>query len=94
MSWFDDNEGIITGLRPSANKLFNGDSYKYKIDHIRNNVLWETREGDKIRFDDMETSHIKNCIKMLSRRGYKNDNLLIDVFGRILLERNRDSDDG
>jgi hypothetical protein len=29
------------------------------------NHLWETRDGSLYNIHDMETSHIKNCIKMI-----------------------------
>ena len=29
--------------------------------------LWKTQDGDILAINEMETSHIKNCIKMLER---------------------------
>jgi hypothetical protein len=31
------------------------------------NHLWETRDGSLYNIRDMETTHIKNCIKMIYR---------------------------
>ena len=31
---------------------------------------WKTKEGKEIEIKDMETSHIKNCLNMLERKGF------------------------
>lgn len=35
---------------------------------IDRNVEWETRDGLKIKLKDMETSHIKNTLNMLTKK--------------------------
>lgn len=31
------------------------------------NLVWTTKDGQKLQLRDMETSHINNCIRMLER---------------------------
>lgn len=38
------------------------------FDLIDRNVEWETRGGEKIKLKDMETSHVKNTLNMLTKR--------------------------
>ena len=33
------------------------------------NMEWTTREGEKLKIKDMETSHIQNCINLLRKKG-------------------------
>ncbi len=32
--------------------------------------LWTTKDGREVAVPDMETSHIRNCIRMLKRKGF------------------------
>lgn len=41
---------------------------------------WITKEGKELKIEDMETSHIKNCIALTERRGYPP----IPEFDRVL----------
>lgn len=38
------------------------------FDLIDRNVEWETRDGSKIKLKDMETSHVKNTLNMLTKK--------------------------
>lgn len=35
---------------------------------IDRNAEWETRDGSKIKLKDMETSHVKNTLNMLTKK--------------------------
>tara|TARA_R110002012_G_scaffold313762_1_gene525838 strand:+ start:705 stop:983 length:279 start_codon:yes stop_codon:yes gene_type:complete len=86
MSHFDDWEDSIV----IANGLFsNGDKWRYQDtrEYVRYNIKWQTRDGQSIAFDDMDTNHIRNCIKMLRRRGEKHDKLLADTFVDVLRDK-------
>lgn len=41
--------------------------------------IWVMKDGTKIKIKNMETSHIKNCVKMLERK-YKEHNNDLDHF--------------
>jgi len=43
---------------------------------------WTTREGVTMPITEMETSHIKNCMKMIERRGFTRK----IVFGSVGLD--------
>jgi hypothetical protein len=59
MSWFDDNEDRITGLRRGNYHYAN---YKPKF-------TWQTKDGKVLTHDKMEVGHLLNCIRVLERRG-------------------------
>lgn len=57
MSYFDDNEAMLTGVARDFNTVM---SYDF---------IWETKGGQQLTHGEMETSHLLNCIKVLERRG-------------------------
>ena len=55
---------------------------------------WETKDGKILSFEDMTTSHIENCIRMLTRnRTYMGDGF-ISVFNSELKRRDSLSIEG
>ena len=43
--------------------LYCGKSYE-----MLDSRMWQTKDGRKISFDDMEETHIMNCIRMLEKQ--------------------------
>lgn len=56
MSWFDDNEEYIIG------QYHVGGSQK-AIEFIADTGMWETRKGKQYQLRQMDSQHIRNCIK-------------------------------
>ena len=42
---------------------------------------WKKRDGTEIDVTDMETSHIKNSLNMLKRKGFRDPSEIIDMIG-------------
>lgn len=49
---------------------------------------WRTKEGKLIAIRDMETSHIKNCIKMILRSHYQWRSQYLNLLKLELIRRN------
>ena len=84
MSWFDDNEHLFV----RNEHLFKKKPYRDMVKrHIRDNVRWKTKDGSELLFDEMNSRHIVNCMKLLYKRMDKYDLLMREVFSEILKER-------
>ena len=67
MSYFEDfEEGRIGSVED--------DDYIYELEARKFDSFkrWKTRDGRILNINDMETSHIKNCMKMLERKNKSN----------------------
>lgn len=66
------DQGIDIRLLPDSCPMDDFDS-DYNIDTERTDIeyisipAWRMRDGNLIAIQDMDTSHIKNCIKMIYR---------------------------
>ena len=67
------------------------DSYRgilYEYNQCGDNLKWEMKDGTMIKIKNMETSHIKNCINMMSK---KNPNgtkkAWIEIFENVIVKR-------
>lgn len=49
----------------------------------KNRKVWQTKDGRKIKIEDMETSHIENTINYLSR----NDKVVPELMYTVLMIR-------
>lgn len=49
--------------------------------------LWQTKEGKTLSVKEMETSHIKNCIRMLLRNKSPFAYIYVPMFEKELTER-------
>ena len=69
MSWAEEQSWF--GLEDLALEALYGSDYD--LDSTRSGVefisipAWRTKDGELIAIKDMDTSHIKNCIKMIYR---------------------------
>lgn len=73
MSWAEEQSWF--GLEDLALEALYGSDYD--LDSTRSSVefisipAWRTRDGELIAIKDMDTSHIKNCIKMIYKSNGK-----------------------
>lgn len=73
MSWAEEQSWF--GLEDLALEALYGSDYD--LDSTRSSVefisipAWRTKDGELIAIKDMDTSHIKNCIKMIYRSNGK-----------------------
>ena len=73
MSWAEEQSWF--GLEDLALEALYGSDYD--LDSTRSSVefisipAWRTKDGELIAIKDMDTSHIKNCIKMIYKSNGK-----------------------
>ena len=56
------------------------DEVREKNREILADYKWETRDGSKVKFSDMELSHLLNVVKMQERKGHKFAGQLRDYY--------------
>lgn len=59
--------------------------YDYEDDYDKG--YWTTKNGDRLKIEQMETSHIKNTIAMLKRKNNEDYNNKIEELEEELLKR-------
>lgn len=64
MSWAEEQSWF--GLEDQALEALYGSDYDLNSTHLSVDA-WRMKDGKLIAIRDMETSHIKNCIKMIYR---------------------------
>lgn len=69
MSWVEEQSWF--GLEDKALEALYGSDYDLDSTHLGVEFIsipaWRMKDGNLIAIRDMETSHIKNCIKMIYR---------------------------
>lgn len=78
MSYFEDFEEYKIGQEEYEAEIEFEESYKF----------WTTREGEVLFIDDMKTSHIENCIRMLERKSRTNSDTY-NYMKKVLKKRKR-----
>lgn len=77
-----ESENIIENFGGAyANALFQKDFWEqYRYSHDRY-LVWECKNGDKVKLKDMTDSHLNNAIKYLKRKGSAHERSL-DILKR------------
>lgn len=78
MSYFEDFEEYKIGQ----------EEYETEIEFEKSYKFWITREGEVLFIDDMKTSHIENCIRMLERKD-RTDSDTYNYMKKVLKKRKR-----
>lgn len=58
----------------------------YRGTAVRRPTTWKTKDGSVLKIVDMDTSHIRNCIKLLADNGYE-DSLIMQEMRYELKKR-------
>ena len=78
MSYFEEFEEYKIGQEEYEAEIEFEESYKFQT----------TREGEVLFIDDMKTSHIENCIRMLERKD-RTDSDTYNYMKKVLKKRKR-----
>lgn len=88
MRWATDNLPCKYGIDDCSHP----DCFRERVEYVRafyamnGDPLWRCKDGAKLLFSEMETSHIRNCVEAASR-GYTNDRQPFKVKNPLKLAR-------
>ena len=67
------------------------DSYSeilYEYKRYGDNLEWEMKDGTMIKIKNMETSHVKNCINMMSKKHMNGTRRAwVEIFEDVIVKR-------